>query len=281
VLVDCEPIYYNMDPWAVERALTTRTKAVVPVHSYGHPADMDPLLEIARQRKLSVLEDAAQAHGASYKGRLCGTLGDIGCFSFSPEKNLGACGDAGAIVTHRAELARRVAALRNYGQRQKNIHLVKGFNSRLDTLQAAVLRVKLRYLHHWTERRAAAATRYVYLLRSTALRLPEIAPWASPAWHLFVAQTRDRRSLQSALEADEIGYGVHYPTPVHLQEAYRDLGYARGSFPVAEWLASRIISLPLFPEITDAELQRVARACRRGGWSEVERVPRLAPLAQV
>ena len=261
VLVDCDPVHYTMDPQAVERALTPRTRALMPVHLYGHPADMDPLLQIAKDRKLFVVEDTAQGHGATYKGRICGTMGDIGCFSFYPGKNLGAYGDGGAVVTRDAALAEKLSLLRNYGQKVKYVHTMKGFNSRLDTVQAAVLRVKLRHLAKWNDQRRAAAARYGQLLAGTKLGLPQAAPWANPVWHLHVVQTGDRAGLQQALDAAGVSHGIHYPIPVHLQEAYRDLGYKAGDFPVSETLASRILSLPMFPEITDEELQRVAQAC--------------------
>ena len=262
VLVDCEPNYYTIDIEAVERALTRHTKALLPVHLYGHPADMDPLLEIARSRKLFVVEDAAQAHGATYYGRLCGTLGDIGCFSFYPGKNLGAYGDGGAIVTRSAELAERVRALGNYGQEQKYVHTMKGFNSRLDSVQAAILRVKLRHLPHWNAQRQVVAKRYTESLAATNLQLPKAARWANPAWHLYVVQSDNRTSLQTALNGANIGHGIHYPIPVHLQEAYRALGYGPASFPVSESLAQRVISLPMFAEINETELKRVIQVCR-------------------
>ncbi len=261
VLVDCDPDYYTIDPVAVERALTPRTKALMPVHLYGQPADMDPLLEIARDRKLFVVEDNAQGHGSAYKGRPTGVLGHIGCYSFYPGKNLGAYGDGGAVVTNDAALAEKVGLLRNYGQKVKYVHTIRGYNSRLDTVQAAVLRVKLPHLSRWNEQRRAAATRYGELLASTNLDLPKVASWALPVWHLYVVQTDDRTALQKALDASGISHGIHYPIPVHLQEAYADLGYREGSFPVTERLASRIISLPMFPELTEIELERVAVAC--------------------
>lgn len=262
VLVDCEANYSQVDVAAVERALTSRTKALMPVHLYGHPADMDPLLEIARNRKLLVVEDAAQAHGATYKGRFCGTMGDIGCFSFYPGKNLGAYGDGGAIVTNNPALAEKVNFLRNYGQKQKYVHTLKGFNSRLDTVQAAILRVKLKHLAEWNEERRVAASRYEELLQRADLVLPKTAPWANPNWHLYVVQAANRATLQSALDGSNIAHGIHYPIPVHRQEAYRELGHKPGAFPVAESLASCIISLPMFPEITDNEIVRVAQACQ-------------------
>jgi dTDP-4-amino-4,6-dideoxygalactose transaminase len=268
VLVDCEPDYYTIDVKAVERALTSRTKAIMPVHLYGHPADMDPLLQLAKDRKLFIVEDAAQAHGATYKGRPCGAMGDIGCFSFYPGKNLGAYGDGGAIVTRNPALAEKVSLLRNHGQKVKYLHSIKGFNSRLDTVQAAVLRVKLKHLERWNEQRRAAAARYAQLLAETELVLPKAAPWAKPVWHLHVVQSSDRTRLQQALDAANISHGIHYPVPVHLQESYQELGHKPGSFPVTETLAARILSLPMFPEITETELQRVAEACKCGEMKE-------------
>jgi dTDP-4-amino-4,6-dideoxygalactose transaminase len=261
VLVDCEPQYYNIDVAAAEAAITPRTKAIIPVHLYGQPADMSAILQLARPRGIRVIEDAAQAHGATYQGRRCGTIGDAGCFSFYPSKNLGAYGDGGAIVTQNAELAERVRHLRNWGQKAKYVHTEKGCNSRLDTVQAAVLRVKLRYLDEWNTRRREAAARYGELLRNTGLTLPAVATWAGPAWHLYVVQTANRTRLARALDQANIGHGIHYPVPIHLQGAFSDLGYARGDFPVAEALAERILSLPIFPEIADEELERVVRAC--------------------
>jgi dTDP-4-amino-4,6-dideoxygalactose transaminase len=262
VLVDCEPDYFQIDVGAVERALTPRTKAIMPVHLYGHPADMGPLLQIAKDRNLLLIEDAAQAHGATYKGSFCGTIGDVGTFSFYPSKNLGAYGDGGAIVTSNARVAEKLLALRNHGQKEKYVHQVRGFNSRLDTVQAAVLRVKLPHLRYWNEQRGAAAAHYNQMLANSKLALPKIAPWANPVWHLYVVQTDVRDALQRALDDAEISYGIHYPKPVHLQEAYRDLGYGEGSFEVAESFAGRILSLPMFPEITREELDRITKVCK-------------------
>lgn len=258
VFVDCDPDFYTIDPNAVERALTSRTKAIMPVHLYGHPADMDPLLQIAKDRKLAIVEDTAQGHGATYKGRLCGTMGDIGCFSFYPGKNLGAYGDGGAVVTRDASLAERISLLRNYGQKEKYFHKIKGFNSRLDTVQAAILRVKLPHLATWNDQRRIAAGWYSELLADTKLGLPRVAPYANPVWHLYVVQADDRPGLQKALDAANVSHGIHYPIPVHLQEAYSDLGYKKGDFPVTEDLANRILSLPMFPEITGPEIDRTA-----------------------
>lgn len=261
VLVDCDSRYYTIDPAQVERAITPRTKAIIPVHLYGQPADMDPILEIARRRKLYVVEDACQAHGAEYKGRRCGTMGDIAAFSFYPGKNLGAYGDGGAVTTTRADLAERVWVLRNHGQKVKYEHMVKGFNSRLDTLQAVVLRVKLRRLEQWNEARRQAAATYDQLLAGKGLATPKVAPYSKPVFHLYVVQVPDRQKQQAAFDAANVSHGIHYPIPVHLQPAFADLGYKAGSFPITEALVSKIISLPMFPELTDNQIEQVSRAC--------------------
>ncbi len=263
VLVDVDPQYYTMDPAAVAKALTPRTKALLPVHLYGQPADMDPLLDLAKKHGLAVVEDAAQAHGAEYKGRRCGSLGDAASFSFYPGKNLGAYGDGGGITTRRAEVAEWIRIFRNYGQHPKNVHPTKGINSRLDTIQAAVLRVKLSHLDGWNSARREAAARYQTLLKGVPVVLPEAAPWATPVWHLYVIQTSNRAAVQQALDEAGAAHGVHYPTPVHLQPAFADLGQGPGSFPVSETLAPRILSLPIFPEITEEQQACVAGAVRR------------------
>lgn len=261
VLVDCDPRFYTIDTAAVERAITPRTKAIIPVHLYGQSADMDPLLEVARKHKLLVIEDACQAHGAEYKGRRCGSMGDIAAFSFYPGKNLGAYGDGGAVTTKRADLAERVALLRNHGQKVKYEHMVKGFNSRLDTLQAVVLRIKLRRLEQWNEARRQAAAKYDRLLAGTRLVTPKVAPYAKPVYHLYVVQVPDRAKQQAAFDAANVSHGIHYPIPVHLQPAFAELGYKPGSFPVTEALVPKIISLPMFPEINEAQIGQVATAC--------------------
>jgi dTDP-4-amino-4,6-dideoxygalactose transaminase len=263
VLVDCEPRFGTIDLDQVESVVTPRTKALLPVHLYGQPADMDPLLEIAQRHNLTVIEDACQAHGADYKGRRCGTLGDIAAFSFYPGKNLGACGDGGAITTTRPQLAERVRLLRNYGQRVKYEHLCKGFNCRLDTVQAAVLRIKLRHLETWNKSRQRAAATYDRLLGGSPVQIPAVAPYATHVFHLYVIQTEHRARLQSALDAARISHGIHYPVPVHLQPAYADLGYRAGSFPVAEAMARRVLSLPMYPELADSQIERVVRICRQ------------------
>lgn len=258
VLVDCEADFGLIDVTKIEAAITPRTRALLPVHLYGQPADMDPILALARARGLLVVEDACQAHGATYKGRRCGSLGDIAAFSFYPGKNLGAYGDGGAVTTNRADLADAVMLLRNYGQRVKYEHLVKGGNSRLDSMQAAVLRVKLRHLDQWNTARQHAAAAYGRALDGAGLVLPTVAPHGTHVFHLYVVQTPHRAALQSALDEARIQHGIHYPIPIHRQRAMADLGCAQGAFPVAESLAPRILSLPMFPELSEAQILRVA-----------------------
>jgi dTDP-4-amino-4,6-dideoxygalactose transaminase len=258
VLVDCCPETYQFDVSRIEAAITSRTKAVIPVHMYGSPADLDSLLSLARSRSLAVIEDAAQAHGACLNGRFCGTLGDVGCFSFYPAKNLGAYGDGGIAVTQNAELAQRLRELRNYGQRAKNVHTVKGVNSRLDAVQAAILRVKLRYLDAWNQQRRVTARRYRELLPANRLIFPDAQPGAAHVYHLFVVRTPQRDRLRAHLEREGIQTGIHYPTPIHLQPAYDELGLRSGAFPVAERLSREVLSLPMYPELTEAQVQRVA-----------------------
>lgn len=262
VLVDCEEKYYTIDVSKIEAAITPRTKAIIPVHLYGQPADMDPILEIARRHKLLVIEDACQAHGAEYKGRRCGALGDLAAFSFYPGKNLGAYGDGGAVVTNREDFAERVRLLRNYGQKVKYQHTCKGFNSRLDTMQAAVLRAKLPHLEKWNESRRRAAAQYTKALESTSLGLPAVADYAKHVFHLYVVRTPKRKELQAAMDAQGISTGIHYPIPVHLQPAFADLGCKRGSFPIAEAITPQILSLPMFPEISEKEIERVVNVCK-------------------
>jgi len=262
VPVDCLEETHQIDPARIPAAITSRTKAIIPVHLYGHPADMDRIGPIARSHGLAVIEDAAQAHGARLHGRACGTFGQAGCFSFYPAKNLGAYGDGGCVVTDDAALAERLRRLRNYGQQAKNEHVLVGGNSRLDSMQAAVLRVKLRHLDAWNARRAAHAARYAALLPGDGLVLPTTQPGATHVFHLFVLRTRAREALRAHLEQAGIETGVHYPVPPHLQPAYAGLGYGPGSFPVAERLAREVMSLPMFPELTEDQLQRVASAIR-------------------
>jgi dTDP-4-amino-4,6-dideoxygalactose transaminase len=263
VLVDCDPRTYNIDPDWIKPVLTERTKAIVPVHFTGQAAHMGPILELAEQRGLHVVEDAAQAHGARYEGKACGSLGDVGCFSFYPGKNLGAYGDAGMVTTGDAAVAERLRRLRNYGERRKYEHVVKGVNSRLDGLQAAFLSVKLRHLPAWNEARDRHADAYGAALDGVGdLVLQQRAPYSTHVYHLFLVETDHRDPLRNHLSTAGIQTGIHYPTPIHLQEAYADLGLGIGSFPASERLAARTLSLPMFPELTSEQLEDVVQAIR-------------------
>jgi dTDP-4-amino-4,6-dideoxygalactose transaminase len=265
VLVDIDAKSFTIDVSQIETAITPRTRAILPVHLYGQTADIEPIRSIADRHGLIVIEDAAQAHGSQYKGRPCGSLGDLACFSFYPSKNLGACGEGGLIATSNDALADRLRLLRNWGQPAKYVHIVPAFNARMDALQAAILRVKLRHLPRWTEARRRHAARYQQLLAGTALSLPEEMPYARHVYYLYTVRSRQREALRAALAADGIATGVHYPRPVHLQPAYESLGYRQGSFPVSERASEEVLSLPLFPELSCAQIETVAAAIRRAG----------------
>lgn len=258
VLVDVEETSKLLDPLAVEQALTRRTKAIVPVHLYGAMVDMDRVAAIARAHRLTIIEDACQAHGASLNGRRAGSFGAAAAFSFYPSKNLGALGDGGAVVTDDAEIASRVRLLRDLGQRSKYDHIVKGDNSRLDSLQAAVLEVKLAHLDAWNAARRKCASRYDELLMKAGLAT---APRSvgEPVFHIYAIPVKDRRQVALALDEARIGYGIHYPVPIHLQPAYEDLGYRPGDFPVSEAWSAHTLSLPMFPELTSEEIETVVR----------------------
>jgi dTDP-4-amino-4,6-dideoxygalactose transaminase len=249
VPVEPDVATHNINPALIEAAITSRTRALLPVHLYGQPADMDPILDIASHHGLRVIEDAAQAHGARYKGQRIGAHGDIACWSFYPGKNLGAIGDAGAITTNDTALAERVALLRNYGSRQKYVNEEAGVNSRLDPIQAAVLRVKLEVLDEWTERRRAVASAYTKGLAQSDVILPHVPDWADPAWHLYVVRTSDRDALQDRLTEAGIGTLVHYPIPPHMQKAYADMQILPDAFPLARDLAREVLSLPMGPQL--------------------------------
>ncbi|MDP9104410.1 MAG: DegT/DnrJ/EryC1/StrS family aminotransferase [Candidatus Eremiobacteraeota bacterium] len=254
---------HNLDPERVEAAITRKTKAVIPVHLYGQPAEMQRIGELAASHGLKVIEDAAQAHGARYQGRAAGVLGDAAGFSFYPGKNLGALGDAGAVVTNDAALADAVRVLRNYGSRRKYYNEVKGYNSRLDELQAALLRVKLRKLEEWNARRRQAASHYLAALGGIAdLVLPAVPAHVEPCWHLFVVRHPQRDALQQHLEAAGVGTLIHYPLPPHLQNAYAELGYAPGDLPLAEKLANEVLSLPIGPHVAPDQIDYVVTALR-------------------
>lgn len=263
VPVEPDPATHNIDPARIKAAITPRTKVILPVHLYGQPADLDPILAIARKHGLRVLEDGAQAHGARYKGRRIGGHGDVVAWSFYPGKNLGALGDGGAITTHDPELADRIRVLRNYGSRVKYVNDVQGYNSRLDPLQAAVLRVKLKHLDEWNARRAALARLYCDGLVSDSLILPHVPDWAQPAWHLFVVRHRQRDDLQRALSEAGIGSLIHYPIPPHKQQAYAEAGYPADAFPLASQLADEVLSLPMGPQMALDQVDTVVAALVR------------------
>jgi dTDP-4-amino-4,6-dideoxygalactose transaminase len=263
VLVDIDPRSFTMDPSAIEGAITPRTKAILPVHLYGQTADMDPILEIARRHGLVVIEDAAQAHGAKYKGRPAGSIGDMACFSFYPGKNLGAYGEGGAVTTSNPEYGRKIRMLRDWGQDRKYHHLLRGYNYRMEGFQGAVLRVKLGHLEKWTEARRAVVRRYNDLLSHCDVETPIEMPWARHVYHVYTVRANDRDGLQAALAAEGVQTGIHYPVPVHLQPAYADLGYGPGAFPHAEAAARKVLSLPLYPELSADMVAQVAAAVSR------------------
>lgn len=263
VFVDIDAVRRTLDPAHLEAAITPRTKAILPVHLYGLPADMDAICTIAKRHGIPVVEDAAQAHGARYRGRRVGNIGKIGCFSFYPGKNLGAYGEAGAIVTNDEEIAARARLLRDHGQSRRHYHDEVGYNYRMDGFQGAVLRVKLKYLDEWNGARAAHARRYHELLAGLPARLPRQPVDAESVWHLYVIEVADRDRVRQKLAEAGIQTGLHYPVPVHLQKAYAHLGLMRGAFPVSEALSERCLSLPIYPELTDEQISEVAQAlCR-------------------
>lgn len=260
VFADVNERTYNLDPACVEARITSRTRAVIPVHLYGQPADMDAIAAVARRHGLVVIEDAAQAHGARYRARSVGTLADAACFSFYPGKNLGAYGDAGAVTTNDGAIAERVRMLRDHGRTSKYEHVTYGYGNRLDALQAAILRVKLRRLPEWTTRRRQLAELYGRLLKAGGIEPPFVPEWADPVWHLFVVRVQRRAEVQRAMAAAGISTGVHYPTPLHLQAACVKLGYRRGSLPVAERVADEVLSLPIYPELAESAVPRIVSA---------------------
>jgi dTDP-4-amino-4,6-dideoxygalactose transaminase len=262
--VDIEPDTHTLDPRQLAAAVTRRTVGIVPVHLYGRPADMDPIMVVARRHGLWVVEDAAQAHGARYQGRPVGTLGDAACFSFYPAKNLGACGEAGAVISADASLLDRVRLLRDHGQETKYLHRIEGYNARLDALQAAILRVKLPHLAAWNDARRRVAAWYIEeLVHTEGIQPPVEPPYALSVFHIYAVQAEERDELREALTAAGIQVGIHYPMPLHLQEAYRSLGLGRGSFPVAERVAAHTLSLPMFPELTRSQVAEVVAAASR------------------
>jgi dTDP-4-amino-4,6-dideoxygalactose transaminase len=257
VFVDVDPVTWTMDPALIEAAITPRTRAILPVHLHGLTADMDPITEIARRRGLVVIEDAAQAHGAEYKGRRAGSIGDFGCFSFYPGKNLGAFGEGGAVVTDRQDLAKRISLLRDWGQEAKYNHVIAGYNYRMDGIQGAVLNVKMNYIESWTEARRSVAAEYDRLLTKLPFGRPRPPTHSRHVYHVYAIGLPRRDEALKTLQEAGIGAGIHYPVPVHLQKAYANLGYRAGDLPVTEKLANRFLSLPIYPELKPEQVAEV------------------------
>ena len=258
VYVDIDDATFNLDAKLIERAITPRTKAIMPVHLYGHPFDVEPILAICKKHKLPLVEDACQAHGAKYKGTAVGTFGELSGFSFYPGKNLGAAGEGGAQVTNNAAFAARARSLREHGSSVRYYHDEVGFNYRMEGIQGAVLGVKLKHLPDWTAGRRRVAHRYHELLKNTPLQLPKVASWGESVYHLYVVRHPKRDDLKKHLEANGVGCALHYPLALHLQKCYASLGHKPGDFPIAEKAARECLSLPIYPELTDAQIQRVA-----------------------
>lgn len=258
VFVDIDPVSYTIDTTKIEEVVTEHTKAIVPVHLYGQATDMDPILDIARRFGLLVIEDAAQAHGAEYKGKRVGSLGDIGCFSFYPGKNLGAYGEGGMAVTNNPKYAKTMRMLRDWGQESRYHHVLKGYNYRMDGIQGAILRVKLGYLDNWIKARQSVAANYDRLLKDTNLKTPVVMPYSNHVYHVYTVRSPERDRLQQKLTELDVQTGIHYPIPVHLQPAYADLGYQSGDFPNAEAAARELLSLPIFPELSYAAIKDVS-----------------------
>jgi dTDP-4-amino-4,6-dideoxygalactose transaminase len=268
--VDIDPKTYTMDSDKLEEYLkrilrknklrsTEKPRVIIPVHLFGHPADMDPIVEVARKYDLKVVEDACQAHGTEYKGKKVGSIGDMGCFSFYPTKNLGAYGDSGMIVTDDEKTAEKLRMLRNYGEGRKYYTVIRGFNSRLDEIQAAILKVKLDHLDSWNKTRRNHASLYNNLLRNSSVITPVEEKYAKHVFHLYVIRTKEQKKLQECLKRKEIATSIHYPIPIHLHPAYRDLGYKRGDLPVSEKYATEILSLPMYPELEENQIQYICQ----------------------
>ncbi len=271
VFVDIRPESFTMDPDNLEAAISARTKAIIPVHLYGQMADMDPILAVARKHNLVVIEDAAQAHGAEYKGHRAGSLGDMGCYSFYPGKNLGAYGEGGAIVTNNPEYARKIKMLRDWGAEKKYQHVLKGYNYRMEGIQGAVLRVKLAHLEEWTEMRRENARIYREELKGAGVILPEEMEDSRHVYHVFAVRTTNRAEMQQSLQDKDVQTGIHYPIPVHLLPAHEDLGYKRGDFPHSEKAADEVLSLPMYAELTPEAIHEVAEAIKE--FNAVKAVP--------
>ena len=257
--VDINPKTYTIDVSKIEEKITNKTKAIIPVHLYGQPADMDPIIRLAEKYNLRIIEDAAQAHGAEYKGKKVGSIGEVGCFSFYPAKNLGAYGDAGMVVTNSEEVAEKIKLLRNHGRITKKYeHEIEGYSSRLDNLQAAILRVKLKYLNKWNDRRRSNAKKYSELLSDIdGIITPYEADYAKHVYHLYVIRTENRDKLREKLKSEGVATGIHYPIPLHLQPAYNYLGYKRGDFPVTEEYSQEILSLPMYAELSEEQINEI------------------------
>jgi dTDP-4-amino-4,6-dideoxygalactose transaminase len=277
VFVDIDAASFNIDVNAIEAAITPRTKAIMPVHLFGQPADMDPILDIARRHNLLVIEDAAQAHGAEYKGRRVGSIGDFGCFSFYPGKNLGAYGEGGAVVTNNPEAARTIRLLRNWGQEESYKHILRGYNYRMEGLQGAILRVKLKYLPQWTEARRAHGETYNRLLAGAGVITPAVMAYARHVFHVYALRTPNRQALQSAMTAAGVQTAVYYPIPIHMLEAHQDLGYRPGQFPVSERMCEEELSLPVYPELTQQQIEMIAGVARAHGLRCPEPLGALGP----
>ncbi len=262
VFVDIKPNTYNIDPAKIEAAITDRTKAIIPVHLYGIPADMNEIMAIANQHNLIVIEDACQAHGAYYRGQRIGSFGHAAAFSFYPAKNLGAAGDGGALVTNDSQLNAQIKAMRNCGQKEKYVHVTTPYNHRLDTVHAAVLRIKLRHLDEWNALRRQKATLYHRFLLHSGVITPAAPNYTIPVWHLYVVRVQNRAALQARLNEQGISTALHYPLPLHLQPYYENLGHQRGDFPITEAYADQILSLPMFPELSEEQIEHVANALK-------------------
>ncbi|MDZ7262332.1 MAG: DegT/DnrJ/EryC1/StrS family aminotransferase [candidate division KSB1 bacterium] len=265
VFVDIDPLSYNIDVNKIEEVITKKTRALIPVHLYGQPADMEPIKELASEHKLKIIEDACQAHGAEYKGQKVGSLADVGCFSFYPGKNLGAYGEGGMVVTNDREYYEKMKRLRDHGQSQKYFHSEVGFNYRMEGMQGAILRTKLKYLDQWTEARRKNAQLYNKLLKSSKVVVPQELRFVKHVYHLYVIRTEHRDELQQYLWNKGIATGLHYPVPIHLQKGYTFLGYKTGSFPVTEKYAQTILSLPMYPELTKGQIEYVVEGIESFG----------------
>jgi dTDP-4-amino-4,6-dideoxygalactose transaminase len=262
VFVDIDPLTYMIDVRGIEERITPRTKAILPVHLYGQSCDMDPILEIAKRHKLVVIEDAAQAHGAGYKGRRVGTLGHMAIFSFYPTKNLGTCGEGGIVTTDNAEFARQIRMLRNWGMEQRYYHMKQGFNYRMEAIQAAILRVKLECLEEWIEARRANAAIYNELLKGSGVMTPHVEKDRRHVYNVYAIRSPRRQALTGFLQAREIQYGIYYPEPIHLMRAHADLGHKTGDFPIAETVSEQILALPLYPELKREQIEEICAAVR-------------------